>query len=177
MARLPKKCLVDTNVPITANKVINPSAIPDELVGCVQACLHAIEHVVTKGGLVLDSGDEIYDEYRRHLKMQGQPGVGDRFFRWVHDNRWKFPKEDRVNITKKADSFEEFPKNPELSTFDPSDRKFIAVANAHPKRPSILQATDSKWWGCKDVLEKIGIHVKFLCPSYVKEKYGHKMKQ
>jgi hypothetical protein len=175
MARLPKKCLVDTNVPITANKAINPLTIPDELIGCVQACIHAIEHVVTKGGLVLDSGDEIYDEYRRHLKMQGQPGVGDLFFKWVHDNRWKFPKEDRVGITKKGDTYEEFPKNSELSTFDPSDRKFIAVANAHPKKPPILQATDSKWWGYKATLASIGIRVRFLCTFYIKNKYEQKM--
>ncbi|MCC6124808.1 MAG: hypothetical protein IT426_07600 [Pirellulales bacterium] len=174
MARLPKKCLVDTNVPVTANKATNPSSIPDELVDCVNNCLEAIEHVVSKRGLVIDSGDEIFDEYRKNLSLKGQPGPGDRFIKWVHDNRWNLPKENRVSITKRGDSYLEFPSHGKLSSFDPSDRKFIAVANAHPHKPPILQATDSKWWEYKDALVSVGIQVRFLCKSYIKKKFEKK---
>ena len=69
---LPNKCLVDTNVPINANLATNPdpdSDIPDE---CVLACVEAIDHVVKHGGLVLDSKDEIFTEYRNHLSLSGQ---------------------------------------------------------------------------------------------------------
>jgi hypothetical protein len=100
MSGLPKKCLLDTNVPKTANLAIDPAAIPDELAGCVLTCVEAVDHVVKRGGLVMDAGNEIFDEYRRHLSMSGQPGVGDRFMKWVHDNRWKLPAKDRVVITK-----------------------------------------------------------------------------
>lgn len=92
---LPKKCLVDTNVPINANLATNPdpdSNVPDE---CVLACVEAIEHVTKKRGLVIDAGDEIFDEYRQNLSMHGQPGIGDRFMKWVHDNRWGLPDIDR----------------------------------------------------------------------------------
>lgn len=56
-----------------------------------------------------------------------------------------------------------------------SDRKFVAVVNAHKKKPPIYQATDSKWWGWNDALEEVGIHVEFLCPDYIKSKYKKKM--
>ena len=175
MSKLPKKCLVDTNVPKTANLAIDPAKIPIELVACVSACVEAVEHVVKKGGLVIDSGDDIFDEYRQQLSMKGQPGVGDRFMKWVHDNRWKLPTKDRVTITKNGESYNEFPDHKGLIKFDDSDRKFIAVANAHSEKPPILEATDSKWWGWKDALSEVGITVHFLCPDYAKTKFSEKM--
>jgi hypothetical protein len=170
-----KKCLIDTNVPTTANLANSSGRIPPDLIHCVSACVQAIDHVVKKGGLVLDDGDEIFDEYRRHLSLKGQPGIGDLFMKWVHDNRWKFPDADRVVITKKGDSYNEFPSHEDLRNFDNSDRKFVAVANAHPDQPEILQATDSKWWGWKDALAKVGITVSFMCPEYVRIKYEEKI--
>lgn len=175
MSRIPLKCLVDTNVPKTANRSLDPTTIPKELADCVLECVKAVEHIITKGGLVMDAGDEIFNEYRRQLKMKGQPGVGDRFVKWVHDNRWKFPNVDRVAITKNGKTYDQFPDHAGLAQFDYSDRKFIAVSNAHPDKPPILQATDSKWWGWKDALAEVGITVHFLSPDYVKAKYTEKM--
>jgi len=170
---LPKKCLVDTNVPKTANLALDP-AIPQELTGCVLACVEAVDHVVKKGGLVLDSGDEIFTEYRSNLSLSGQPGVGDTFAKWVHDNQWNVSKVTRVAITKNSNSYDEFPDHDGLTRFDNSDRKFIAVANAHPAKPPVLQATDSKWWGWKNALKEVGITVQFLCSDYVEAKYQEK---
>lgn len=175
MDNLPNKCLVDTNVAKTANLATNSAEIPSELIDCVLNCVVAIEHVVKYGGLVLDSEDEIFHEYRQNLSMSGQPGIGDRFMKWVHDNRWKFPDEDRVPINKNNDSYDEFPHHVMLDDFDRSDKKFVAVANAHPQKPQILEATDSKWWGWKAPLLEVGITVNFLCPDYAKTKYTEKM--
>lgn len=175
MSVLPNRCLVDTNVPKTANRARDPATIPDELVDCVFACIEAVNHVVKNGGLVIDSGEEIYDEYRRQLSLKGQPGLGDVFMKWVHDNRWGFPEEDRVTIMKNGESYDEFPDHDGLIKFDKSDRKFVAVANAHPEKPPILQATDSKWWGWKEALAEVGITVTFLCPEYAKKKYAEKI--
>lgn len=173
---LPKKCLVDTNVPIKANDAREPSAIPDDLVDCVARCVDAIEQVMKHGGLVMDYDNEIYDEYLNKLCLSGQKGMGDAFMKWVHDHGWDFSKVDRVPLFKEAESYNEFPVHPGLENFDPSDRKFVATANAHPDKPPILQATDSKWWGWKDALAEVGINVRFLCPDYVKNKYSEKFK-
>lgn len=172
---LPEKCVVDTNVPKTANLAINPgrSDVPG---ACVSECVEAVEHVIKKRGLIIDAGDEIFAEYRRRLAMRGQPGVGDRFMKWAHDNRWGLPDCQRVKITKNGASYRAFPRCTGLDNFDSSDQKFIAVANAHPDKPPVLQATDSKWWGWKDALQNAGVRVHFICPEYVKNKYARKTK-
>ncbi len=172
---LPDKCIVDTNVPKTANLALAPCNVPEELVGCVLACVEAIDHIIKKRGLVMDAGEEIFDEYRKQLSMKGQPGVGDRFMKWVHDNRWSLPDSSRVTITKTGTVYDQFPAHKKLTIFDISDRKFVAVANTHPDKPPILQATDSKWWGWKDALADVGITVLFLCPEYAKGKYAEKI--
>lgn len=173
--KVPAKCIVDTNVPIAANMATDPAEIPDELVGCVQVCVAAITVVMEQGGLVIDAADDIFNEYQANLRLAGQPGLGDAFIKWVHDKRWSFPEEDRVAITRDGASYEEFPDHKDLSAFDNSDRKFVAVSNAHPKKPPILQATDSKWWGWYEALAKVGIKVQFLCPTYIEKKYEQKV--
>ena len=65
----------------------------------------------------MDSRDEIFDEYRAKSIMIGQPGVGDRFMKWVHDNRWKLPDSDRVEITRNGNTYDEFPKHAGLTEF------------------------------------------------------------
>jgi hypothetical protein len=176
---LPKECVVDTNVPKTANLALTPEDIPQELFCCVLNCVEAIEHIITSCGLILDAGDEIFDEYNQQLSMRGSPGVGDRFMKWVHDNRWNLPDSNRVTITKSGHSYKEFPNHDDLRNFDNSDRKFVAVANAHSakQKPQILQATDSKWWGWKDALNRVGIKVHFLCPEYARTKFAEKMEK
>ena len=172
---LPDQCVVDTNVPKTANLATQRDPDSNVSCECVDACIEAIEHVIEKDGLIIDAGDEIFDEYQNHLSMAGQPGMGDRFMKWVHYNRWNLDDSQRVNITKNGDSYEEFPAHDGLKEFDISDRKFVAVANAHDNKPPILQATDSKWWGWKDALADEGITVRFLCQDYVEAKYAEKM--
>ncbi len=172
---LPGICVVDTNVPKVANLAIAPDPDSDIGLDCILACVDAIEHVM-KHCLVVDEGDEIFMEYLRELPMKGQGGIGYRFMKWVHDYRWSWPDSQRVAIHRKGNSYQEFPKNPGLKNFDPSDRKFVAVANAHKDKPPILQAVDSKWVGWEDSLAKAGIHVCFLCPKYIKAKYKKKMK-
>jgi hypothetical protein len=65
----------------------------------------------------------------------------------------------------------------ELADFDPSDKKFVAVAIACSENPSILQATDCKWIKWAPSLKEKGIEVKFLCPDYVKANYEKKSKR
>ncbi len=175
---LTEKFIIDTNVPLTANKILNYEEADSKLLDCMEMCVKLIELVCkTKQGLVLDSRDEIFNEYCNKLSFSGQPGVGDRFFKWVYDNMFSFPSEDRVDITPIDDTYEEFPDHPGLKEFDPTDKMFIATANAHTSdpKPTIYQATDSKWWGWKNALSEVGISVQFLCEEYVKDKHNKKL--
>ncbi len=171
----PNLCVVDTNVLKIANLAAQPDSDSDVPDICVLSCIEAVEHVIKKRGIVLDAGDEIFDEYRQQLSMKGQPGVGDAFMKWVHDHRYSLPDRQRVQITANDDSYDEFPAHEDLNNFDKSDRKFVAVSNAHPDKPPILQATDSKWWGWKKALKECSIIVQFICPEYIETKYQEKM--
>jgi hypothetical protein len=177
MSKFPKKCVVDTNVPKVANLYVDFDQAPLELQSCILICVEVIEYITNNGGLVLDAGDEIFSEYCGQLSLSGQPGIGDHFMKWVHDNRWTLPEEDRVQITKDGDSYREFPEHEGLKSFDPADRKFVAVSNAHPEKPPILQATDCKWLDWNDALSEVGIEVKFLCEAYVQNNYNKKIKK
>lgn len=175
MSSFPKKCVVDTNVPMTANLATKSDQNSDAPDSCINECIIAINHITQKGVLVLDDNGEIFAEYLANLPLRGQPGVGYAFMRWVHDNQWNIQKVDRIKVKKNGASYDEFPDHEGLAQFDNSDRKFIAVANAHSDKPPILQATDSKWWGWKDALDEVGITVHFLSPDYVETKYMKKM--
>ena len=158
------KLIIDTNVPKAANGEATPQASPD----CVRACLETVQDVMNDlHSLVIDAGWRILREYMRQLRSSGQPGMGDAFLKWVLTNQANPQRCAQVSITPVTSSqkFKEFPVVPELSTFDPSDRKFVAVALAHPQRPPIVNATDSDWWHYRQSLKNCGVNVKFLCPD------------
>ena len=54
-------------------------------------------------------------------------------------------------------------------TLMPDDRKFIAVAVAHPEKPPILQAVDSQWWDFRDAFRQNGVTVAFICEDDIQQ--------
>lgn len=168
--KLPAKCVVDTNVATTSNGA-NDDASP----ACVAACAKAIQRVMKKGEVFIDDGNRIVDEYRKNLHAQGQPGPGDVFFKWLLTNEWSGKRVSRVPITERPGDPDDFEELPEASEYDPSDRKFLAVAAAATSRPHVLQALDSKWWGWKESLQARGVTLHFLCPDELKAKHAQKM--
>lgn len=169
-----KPWVVDTNAAVVANRRGGESYF------CANSCAQALLRVKKSGLLLLDDAGEILGEYFNNCHPFGEPGFGSSFVKWIHDNQGRPELVQTIAITRRGDDpsdFEEFPKHEGLSKFDPSDRKFVAVANAHPGKPSILQATDSKWWGWKEPLLECGITVEFLCPVEIEEAYKRKLGQ
>lgn len=164
------RCVVDTNVATTANQR-NPAAPAD----CVAASAAALNEVMKRGHVFLDDGGRIMEEYRRNLSGKGEPGAGDAFLKWLLTEEWSGKRVTRIMITSRPDEEEDFVELPVGNDYDPSDRKFLAVAAASPKHPPVLQALDSKWWGWQDELREIGVKIHFLCPDAIKQKYEKKM--
>ena len=154
--------VVDTNVPKVANG-FSEQASED----CVEICVEKLEQITAgEMKLALDDQRRIIGEYRRQLDPSGQPGFGDAFLKWVEINWTNSEYCDRIEITPVDGpkiNFEEFPDDPALADFDDDDRKFVAVACAHPERPPILQAVDSKWRNFLDALHRNGVTVEYLC--------------
>jgi hypothetical protein len=152
--------VVDTNVLLVANEQ-HEDISPEGVIACVKR----LEELRKSGCVVVDDAHEILREYG--LKTQPNTGnrVGDGFLKWILQNSGNPQRVAQVRIEKHADRvYAEFPDDPGLRDFDIADRKFVAVAAAHPKRPSILQGSDSKWMLWSDRLLVHGIKVEFLCP-------------
>ena len=144
----------DTNVLVVADGGSGDDA-------CELACLEYLEIARAKG-IALDDAYEIMGEYERRIDKSGQPGAGAAFFKALASRLHDSSFVTRVEITATGDgSYAEFPDDPDLSGFDRSDHKFVAVALVAGAE-EIAVATDSDWW---KVREAMGRHVQlnFLC--------------
>lgn len=153
--------VIDTNVLLVANGThdeVSPK--------CRETCVNALLARQRSGMVVIDDGYRILGEYGNRTYPNQPKGVGDAFLKWLLQNQYNTSRVCRVPITEtEPDRFEEFPEPLLEERFDPPDRKFAAVASAHPAKPPIWQAADSKWLDWWPQLEARGISVDFLCPA------------
>lgn len=157
--------VVDTNVAKVASR-----HAPQADDACVDTCVQALNAIKQAGGLLLDDLGLILHEYITGLGHAGQPGAGEKFVKWAWDNQSCPEFVRQIAITPRTDYgwrlFEEFPDREDLSTFDKSDQKFVAVALASGENPAILNAVDSDWWNHLTALTAAGVTVEFLCPQH-----------
>jgi hypothetical protein len=166
--------VVDTNVLIAAN-ALDPAWKP-----IAALCANRLQSIMNSNVVCSDSLGLILAEYGSNLPSRSRAGFGDMFFLWLARNRFNTRCSHTVEITPhEASGFHEFPKLADelAASIDPSDRKFIAVANAHPEKPPILEATDSKWIGWKDGLAEAGITIEFVDEEFLRPFYERKMGQ
>jgi len=164
--------VIDVNVAVVAN-----GASRQADTACVLACIQILKEL-RENVIAIDDRDHILSEYRGQLSMSGQPGVGDEFMQWIHQNQCTESICERVAITPYPEwGFEEFPHDDRLGRvtdprrFDRSDRKYVAVALASRQSPTILNAVDSDWSEYRDALLAHGVVVEELCPNCLRE-YG-----
>ena len=166
------KVVVDTNVLLVANCM--HADVSDD---CVLACIDHLEALKRNGVVVTDDGYRILSEYQHKTNASSPKGVGDVFLKWLLQNQARSDRVHQVHITEvENDCFVEFPDDELQQRFDPPDRKFPAVAHAHPDdvKPTIWQATDCKWLDWWPVLHEKGVRVKFLSPTDVMAVYRNK---
>ena len=155
------KVVVDTNVLLVAN-----GQHPDISAACVEACIDRLQALQAAGIVVIDDAYHILGEYQHKTSLSPPKGVGDVFLKWLLRNAGNPRHVEQVGITEiAADRYAEFPDDALQDRFDAPDRKFPAVANAHPEKPPIWQAADCKWLDWWPILALHGIRVEFLCPE------------
>ena len=156
-----KRCVIDTNVPIVANGGSgNKAGDPQPSLDCRIEAINFLVDILKTGRICLDLEGTIETEYRKHLRSSGQPGVGDRFYQMVLHSRPGIV--ERITLPKFSDGeYVDFPGGPDLAKFDPSDRKFAALARR--ERIPVINATDSDWLEHRAVLKLHRIKVTFLC--------------
>ena len=137
---------------------------------CEAACIRALIQVQAERLTLLDDKGLIIKEYSKKLSHSGQPGLGDAFFKWLHENQANPQHCQTVPVTVHADrGFTEFPDEPRLEKFDKDDRMFVAVALARGAGPQVLNAVDRRsWWVHRKALKENGVNVVFLCPEFMR---------
>jgi hypothetical protein len=163
------KAVIDTNVLLVANGQ-HADISPD----CVIECVRRLEALQQEGTVVLDDSFRILGEYQHKTCLVSPKGAGDVFLKWLLRQSGT-PRVEMVFLNETADDiFSEFPDPALEPLFDAPDRKFAAVAHAHPDKPSIWQAADCKWLDWWPALKAKGVDVEFLCPADVCTFYCNK---
>lgn len=153
--------VIDTNVLLVAN-----GAHDDVSAACRKTCVERLLAHRKSGVTVIDDGFRILGEYLHKTSPARPRGVGDAFLKWLLQNRRNPIRVREVALIETdADSFAEFPGADLQARFDPADRKFAAVAHAHPGGAAVWQAADCKWLDWWPALGAAGIRVEFLCPD------------
>ena len=161
--------VIDTNVLLVANQQHN-NADPK----CIKACVQKLLNAQQDGVVVIDNAYRIISEYCNKTDLSGAR-YGDAFLKWLLQHQSNTARVNQVSITETApDIYNEFPDPALQPTFDAPDRKFPAVANAHPNKPPILQAVDCKWLNWWPALHAGGVTVEFICPIDIKSFYQNK---
>lgn len=164
------KAVIDTNVLLVAN-----GQHDDVSADCVAECVRHLQMMQTSGVTVIDDDYRILGEYQHKTRLNPPRGVGDVFLKWLLRHA-DTPRVEQVSLTESAaEQFVEFP-DPDLEPlFDAADRKFAAVANAHPEKPEVWQAADCKWLDWWPALKAKDIKIRFLCPhdacSFYRKKF------
>ncbi|MDO4904954.1 MAG: hypothetical protein Q4A16_05320 [Lautropia sp.] len=155
------KAVIDTNVLLVAN-----ARHPEVSEACVATCIERLQQIQAEGRVVVDDGFRILGEYMNKCRLNPPKGVGDVFLKWLLRQMDNPEHVELVTLTERAeDQFVEFPDSALEDRFDASDRKFAAVAHAHPEHPPIWQAADCKWIDWWPALRDSGVIVEFLCPE------------
>lgn len=149
--------VVDTNVPMVAND--RDGTYPE---GCPISCMERLKRVREREQVVVDYDWEILSEYKRYLKAEGQPGLGDAFYQHVLRHVGNDAHTTLVQLVRRRDGeYADFPDDPLLATFDPSDRKFAAAAKVTGGH--VLNAVDSDWLDHEPALNDHDITIEFVC--------------
>lgn len=156
------RAVVDT----TVLGVANGQAVPQASSTCVRNATYHLELIQKNGVVVLDDDWRILKEYGRRARTAPN-AAGSVFYKWVLNNYANSQHCERYSITPQPDdpnSFTEFPADPALIGFDPSDRKFVALAIV--SQAPVWNAVDSDYWNHREALEANGIIIKWICPEY-----------
>ena len=134
--------------------------------GCVIECVKRLQTMQKAGITVIDDDYRILGEYRNKTSLNPPKGVGDVFLKWLLRQAGNPARVEQISLTELAENeFAEFPDTTLQPAFDAPDRKFAAVAHAHPDKPPIWQAADCKWLDWWPTLQAKGVHVEFLCST------------
>lgn len=157
--------VVDTNVLVAANGDPDKNGErPDP--ECERKCVRRLRQIVDTGTVAIDYQYAICREYGRHVGDRSQrgrePKPGDVFFKQVVGRRCRVLEVSASPGEDESWGIEALRE----SSFDPSDRKFLAVAVA--ANGVVINATDNDWHESQGLMERLGLEVEEVCPHVLR---------
>lgn len=160
---------IDENVLIVANGDKTPQANDACRAKAIDWLVKIKESKIT----LLDTEGKVLAKYREYCDMKGQPGTGDMFLRFLHENQANTQSVETISLQDDATrEYIEFPDDEELSTFDRSDRIFVGLVIGSDKAARVLNAVDSDYSHHATALSKHSVKVEELCPDCLKPSEG-----
>ena len=160
--------VIDTNVILLAGT--RTDQIPEDQIRCYEKCILFLQDVMDRGDKVLiDDDGMVINEYRKAYSVNDYPNMAAMFFEYSMGH-YVCCHVERIE----DDVYSDYPQDITLQSFDPPDRKFIALAYVYDHGTPIVEGTDSKWWAIKDNLRKYGIEIIFIDEEYIRDKYTEK---
>ncbi|MBN1285146.1 MAG: hypothetical protein JXB47_07100 [Anaerolineae bacterium] len=159
--------VIDANVWVVADYDI-VSLDDIELLICASACRQRLECLRSDTQLlIVDDKYHIMSEYRRYVSNKRKPhfenNLASELLNELEQRGRIFP----VPVDFDADGYALLPPELGLQNFDPSDRKFVAVALARNPRSPIYNATDPDWSEHVEAIAAAGLTVIELCPECI----------
>lgn len=131
-------------------------------VACRLKCVELLMGLQNNGCVIIDDGGQILAEYQGNLRPEGQPGVGDLFYRHLLDNRGN-AKRVRLVATDapRGNALRGAFERGTLAAFDHSDRVFATCAAV--ARVAVATALDSDWVNHETGLIACGVRLDYVC--------------
>lgn len=157
--------IIDTNVPlVAAEKHERAEAI------CRRTCEIYVKQVLNgKICVVIDDNRAAYTEYRNNMYPDPNPssGLASNFLMHVIQNYGNDKRVLRIPLVQRNGEYVEWPQDPALTNFDPSDRKWVALARAFNQQTGqtapITYAIERDWDDYRDALTRHGVELDHLC--------------
>jgi hypothetical protein len=164
---IPSDKIIDTNVPISAGaEQVEPA--------CQWECIQLLKQVLGyEVRVLMDRQGAIWREYRKHMYPDPNPDVGLAYQFLAH--LLDYSAVYYLELAQDEDgNWQAYPDDSELANFDPSDKKWVALAKTYEQETGqiapIVNATDSDWLHFETILAKHGIQLELLCRDLLKPK-------
>jgi len=163
--------VVDTNVLLAADISPSPRLATHLSLSCREHSLEWLEAFLERQDrLVVDEGWKILNEYQRKTQPDDYASF---FVREILSRSLVDPVSIEMDETDSAC----LPDGLLETVHDLADRKFVAVALAHPDRPTIVNSADTDWLDWQDDLAKFRIYCLHLCAEELTQMAENKRKK
>ncbi len=163
--------IIDTNIPLTA---AGRNRASEE---CVETCSRLLQSVFAGETVVaIDDDGHALEEYQNIGKPKRLEDIAERFLVYIYDNQYNSKRFQRVHLRMdKQGGFVDYPdpddewtsQEPRCKTFDPDDKKWVALAVRFKKDTGtdapIVNAADKCWLAFESQLEAAGVKLEILC--------------